>query len=157
MDPIVTTEIPVPVAQREPTEAEVQAAKEVLTQLDAEARALGRTAAAAPVYYAMGRIFVDQLGDQRSAAVCYQNAFLLNPNYRPNLEAARRLFAGAGRYEKALALHRRELEQLKDPAQRGESLRAQARLLNELGRPAEAKKLYDDALQLAPEHPALLK
>src|SRR5213082_1921982 len=106
MDPIVTTEIPVPVAQREPTEVEVQAAKEVLTQLDAEARALGRTASAAPVHYAMGRIFVEQLGDQRNAAVCYQNAFLLNPNYRPNLEAARRLFASSGRLEKALEIGR---------------------------------------------------
>src|SRR5207248_10376199 len=105
MDPIVTTEIPVPVAQREPTEVEVQAAKEVLAQLDAEARALARTAAAAPVHYAMGRIFIEQLGDAKSAAVCYQNAFQLNPEYKPNLEAARRLFAGSGRYEKALALH----------------------------------------------------
>ena len=34
----------------------------------AEIRALGRTAAAAPVHYAMGRIYVEQLGDQKSAA-----------------------------------------------------------------------------------------
>src|SRR5947207_1210188 len=37
MDPIVTTEIPVPSALREPTDAEVLAAKYVLAQLDAEA------------------------------------------------------------------------------------------------------------------------
>src|SRR5437868_9881175 len=147
MDPIVTTEIPVPAAQREPTEVEVQAAKEVLTQLDAEARALGRTASAAPVHYAMGRIFVEQLGDERSAAVCYQNAFLLNPNYRPNLEAARRLFASAGRHDKSLALHQREAALLKDPAPRAESLRAQAMVLRELGKHDEAKKLIGEALQ----------
>src|SRR4051794_3779838 len=157
MDPIVTTEIPVPVAHGEPTESEVQAAKEVLAQLDAEAHALGRTAAAAPVHYAMRRIFVEQLGDQRSAAICYQNAFLLNPNYRPNLEAARRLFASAGRYDKSLALHQREAALLKDPAPRAESLRAQAMVLRELGKHDEAKKLIGEALQLAPEHPALLK
>jgi tetratricopeptide (TPR) repeat protein len=157
MDPIVTSEIPVPIAQREPTDAQVQAAREVLAQLEAEARALGRTKAGAPVHYAMGRIFVEQLGDQRSAATCYQNAFLLNPDYRPTLEAARRLFASAGRYEKTLALHQREAELLLDPAPRAESLRAQALVLRELGREEEAKKLIGEALQLAPEHPALLK
>ena len=157
MDPIVTAELPAPIPQREPTEAEVQAAKEILAQLEAEARALGRTQAAAPVHYAMGRIFVEQLGDQRSAAVCYQNAFLLNPLYRPNLEAARRLFASAGRYEKALALHQREEALLKDPEQRAESLRAQALLHSEQGEREEAKRLIEQALQLAPEHPALLK
>src|SRR5262249_34486096 len=84
-------------------------------------------------------------------------AFLLNPKYRPNLEAARRLFAIVGRPEKALALHQREEALLKEAAPRAESLRAQATLLRELGRDEEAKKLIGEALQLAPEHPALLK
>ena len=157
MDPIVTTEIPVPAAQRDPSDKEVQSAREILAQLDAEARALGRTPSAAPVHYAMGRIFIEQLGDQKSAAVCYQNAFLLNPDYRPNLEAARRLFASAGRFEKTLALHQREAALLRDPLPRAESLRAQAVVLRDLGRDEEAKQLIGDALQLAPDHPALLK
>jgi tetratricopeptide (TPR) repeat protein len=157
MDPIVTTEIKLPLPQRDPNEAEIEAAREVLAQLDAEARALGRTPGAAPVHYAMGRIYVERLGDQRSAAICYQNAFMLSPQYRPMLEAARRLFQSAGQLERALALHRREAQLLKDPAQRAESLRAQARLLHEMGRGAEAKELLDEALHLAPEHPALLK
>lgn len=157
MDPIVTAEIPAPIPQKDPTESEVQAAKEVLSQLDAEARALGGTAAAAPVHYAMGRIFVEQLGDPKSAAVCYQNAYLLNPQYKPNLEAARRLFTSAGRFEKALALHQREELLLRDPNTRAESLRAQAVLLRELRRDSEAKHLVEEALKLAPEHPALLK
>ena len=157
MDPIVTTEIPVPVSQRDPSDAEVQAAREVLAQLEAEARALGRTTSAAPVHYAMGRIFVEQLGDQKSAATCYQNAFLLNPDYRPNLEAARRLFASAGRYEKTLALHQREAALLREPLPRAESLRAQAVVLRDLGRDEEAKQAIGDALQLAPDHPALLE
>src|ERR1700682_4051607 len=156
-DPIVTTELPAPVQQREPTDAEIQAAREVLAQLDVEARALGRTEAAASVHYAMRRIWIEQLGDQKNAAVCYQNAYLLNPGYRPNLEAARRLFPSAGRYEKALALHRLEEAMLDDPAHRAESLRAQAMLVRALGRDDEASNLIDTALQLAPEHPALLK
>src|SRR5437660_3620308 len=154
MDPIITQELPVPTSQKDPTDAEVQAAQEVLAQLEAEARALGRIAAAAPVHYAMGRIHIEQLGDQKSAAICYQNAFLLNPQYRPNLEAARRLFASAGRYEKALALHQREEALLKDPEQRAESLRAQALLHSEQGEREEAKRLIEQALQLAPQHPA---
>src|SRR5476649_515045 len=115
MDPIVTTELKVPVLQREPSDAEVLAAKEVLAQLEAEARALGRTESAAKVHYAMGQIFVEQLGDQKSGAICYQNAFLLAPQYRPTLEAARRLFAGAGQIERALALHKSEAALLEDP------------------------------------------
>ena len=158
MDPIVTTELPAPLPQRDPTDAEVAASRDSLAQLSREAQALGRTPPAAAVHSAMGRIFVEQLGDQKSAAVCYQNAFLLNPDYRPNLEAARRLFSTAGRYEKALALHQREEAQLKDPAQRAESLRAQALLLSrDLAQPAEAARRVAQALELAPEHPALLR
>ena len=157
MDPIVTSELKVPVLQREPSDAEVLAAKDVLAQLEAEARALGRTASAAPVHYAMGRIFVEQLGDQKSAAVCYQNAFVLAPHYRPMLEAARRLFAGAGQLEKALALHRREGALLQEKVPKAESLRAQALLLTRMGRDAEAAKLIEEGLSLSPEHPALLK
>jgi tetratricopeptide (TPR) repeat protein len=158
MDPIVTTELPAPLPQRDPSDAEVAAARDQLVHLEAEARALGRTPGAAPVHYAMGRIFIERLGDSKSAAICYQNAFSLNPSYRPNLEAARRLFANAGRYEKTVALHRREEAQLRDPLLRAESLRAQATLLDrDLGQPAQAAPLIEQALLLAPDHPALLR
>src|SRR4051794_11180986 len=143
--------------RRDPTDADVRAARDLLAQLDSEARALGNSAAAAAVHCAMGRVYGEQLGDAKSAAVCYQNAFVLNPQYRPNLEAARRVFARAGRPEKALALHRHEEAQLKDPAHRAESLRAQAGLLQRLGRDREARALTDQALSLSPEHPALLE
>jgi tetratricopeptide (TPR) repeat protein len=156
MDSIVTTELKVPAILREPTDAEVLAAKEALAKLEAEARALGRTAGAARVHYEMGRIYVEQLGDQKSAAICYQNAFLLAPRYRPTLEAARRLFASAGRMERALALHQREAELLDDPEQKAESLRAQANLLRKLGRDEDAAKLVERGLSHSPEHPALL-
>ncbi len=158
MDPIVTTELLAPLPQCDPTDAEVASARDLLVHLDAEARALGHTPDAAPVHYAMGRIFIERLGDSKGAAICYQNAFSLNPAYRPNLEAARRLFAGAGRYEKTVALHRREEAQLQDPLLRAESLRAQATLLErDLGQPAEAAKLIQQALLLSPDHPALLR
>src|SRR5436190_2805370 len=153
---IVRQELPAG-SRHEPSEKQVEAAKEALAHLEAEARAIGQAPAAAAVHHAMGRIFIDQLGDASSAATCFQNAFLLNPRYRPNLEAARRLFASAGKQEKALALHRCEAATLEDNAHRAESLRAQALLLRGLGRTEEAKGLLDDALRLAPEHPALLK
>jgi len=56
MDATVTTGQNLSEAAREPTDAEVQAAREVLEQLDAEARALGKSERAAPLHYAMGRI-----------------------------------------------------------------------------------------------------
>ena len=155
MESIITSPIPLP--RRDPSDEDMQGASDLLAHLQAEARALGNTAAAAPVHHAMGRIFVEQLGDPKTAAVCYQNAFLLNPEYRPNLESARRLFASSGIAEKALALHRREEALLRDPAERAESLRAQAVLLHGLGRGEEAKGLIEQALRLVPDHPALLK
>src|SRR5207248_7417515 len=157
MDAIVTEEPPVPAPQRHPSDDQIQAAKDALAHLEGEAAALGNVPSAAPVHHAMGRIFLEQLGDAKSAAVCYQNAFLLNPRYRPNLESARRLFAAGGEKEKALALHHCEEELLDDDAQRAESMRAQSTLLRELGRTDDAKKLVDAALRLAPEHPGLLK
>src|SRR5205823_13788400 len=111
----------------------------------------------AQLHHAMGRIFVAQLGDVRSTTTCYQNACLVEPQYRPALEAARRLFASVRRYEQALALHQREESLLEHGNHRAESLRAQALLLRSLGRVEDAKQLIDDALQLAPDHPALLK
>jgi hypothetical protein len=81
--------------RRDPTDAEVRAARDLLAQLDSEAKSLGNTAAAAAIHCAMGRVYGEQLGDSSSAAVCYQNAFELDPQYRPNLESARRLFARA--------------------------------------------------------------
>ncbi|HEY4769785.1 MAG TPA: hypothetical protein VIH51_04145, partial [Myxococcales bacterium] len=157
MDSIVTQELPLQPPQREPTDAEIEAARDQIAHLEAEARALGPTPAAAQVHHAMGRIFVEQLGDARSAATCYQNACLVDPQYRPALEAARRLFTSVGRYEQALALHQREESLLEHGDHRAESLRAQALLLRSLGRIEDAKRLIDDALQLAPDHPALLK
>jgi len=157
MDSIVTQELPLQPPQREPTDAEIETARDQIAHLEAEARALGPTPAAAQLHHAMGRIFVEQLGDPRSAATCYQNACLVDPQYRPALEAARRLFTSVGRYEQALALHQREESLLEHGDHRAESLRAQALLLRSLGRIEDAKRLIDDALQLAPDHPALLK
>src|SRR4051812_47257943 len=157
MDSIVTQELPVSPPRRDPSDDQVKAASELLAQLSAEAGALGQTAAAAKVHSAMGRVYAEQLGDLRSAAVCFENAFLLDPQYKPNLESARRLFAGAGQHERSLALHQREAALLKDPAQRAESLRAQAAVLERLGKPAEAAQRIEEALALMPDHPALLK
>src|SRR3954447_8641471 len=156
MDTVITQEAPAARPQRDLTDAEVQAASELLVQLDADARSLGKTAAAAQVYCAMGRVYAEQLGDAKSAAVCHQNAFLLDPGYKPNLESARRLFAGAGEHDKALALHRCEAALRADPAARAESLRAQAAVLESLGRAAEARQAIEEALVLAPDHLRLL-
>jgi tetratricopeptide (TPR) repeat protein len=156
--PIVTQPLLLTHALHEPDDAEVESAGAVLGQLEAEAKALGRDVAAAKVHAAMGRIWIERLGDPKSAATCFQNAFELDPTYRPNLEAARRLFAGEMAWDKALALHRCEEALLRDPLARAESMRAQAKLLGrDLAQPAEAAALIEKALELVPDHPALLQ
>ncbi|HEX9573250.1 MAG TPA: tetratricopeptide repeat protein [Myxococcales bacterium] len=144
------------VSQREPSDAEIQAAWAALEELSREAAALGERKDAARLHYAMGRVYGDRLGDLRSAAVCYQNAFQLDPDHRPTLEAARQLFLAAGRLDKVVALHEREEALLASPAERAESLRAQAALLAQDSDPAEAARRVHQALELAPDHPALL-
>src|ERR1700738_1060412 len=140
---------------RAPTEADLRGAGELLGELEAHAGALGPVARAAPVHHAMGRVGIERLGDPRGAAVCFQNAFALDPSYRPNLEAARRLFASEGAWERALALHRCEEKLLQDRAVRAESLRAQAWILAQpLARPLQAAEAPQRPL--APEHPPLL-
>ncbi len=157
-EPIITGQLQLASSLREPTDAEIAAASARLSQLTQEAAAFGATPLAAPVHHLLGRIWSEQLGDARSAAVCFQNAFELDPKYRPNLESARRLFAAEGQWERALAVHEHEESQLIDPAARAESLRAQARILmRELNRPVDADARVQKALALAPEHPALLR
>src|SRR5712671_4570240 len=141
---------------QKPTDAEIQAAGAALQELAREVAALGDRKDAAGLHYAMGRVYGDRLGDPRSAAVCYQNAFQLDPSHRPTLEAARQLFLAAGRLDKVLALHEREEGLLASPAERAESLRAQAALLLQNSDSAEAARRVHRALELAPDHPALL-
>jgi len=144
------------IPQREPTEAEIQAARAALEELTRQAAALGDQKDAADLHYSMGRVYGDRLGDLRSAAACYQYAFQLDPSHRPTLEAARQLFLAAGRLDKVLALHEREEALLASPVERAESLRAQAALLLQNSHSAEAARRVHRALELAPDHPALL-
>ncbi len=156
--PIITAQLHLTSALHDPSDAEVAAAGAQLAHLDEEARTLGETPQAAAVHHAMGRIRIERLGDPQSAAACFQAAFSLDPKYRPNLEAARRLFATEGQWERALAIHQREESLLVDAAARAESLRAQARILGrELKQPELAAERVQKALAIAPEHPGLLR
>lgn len=156
--PIVTAQLHLSSALRDPNDAEVAAAGALLARLLEEAAVLGETPLAAPVHHAMGRIWIERLGDPRSAASCFQASFGLDPKYRPNLEAARRLFATEGQWERALAIHEKEEKLLGEGAARAESMLAQARILSrELKRFDKADEKIQKALLIAPEHPALLR
>ena len=141
-------------ASREPTD--IQAARAELDELSGAAGDLLYRPEAAPLHCAMGRIYFERLGDARSAAICWQNAFQIDRTHRPTIEAARQMFLFAGRFDRALALHEREEALLSSPAERAESLRAQAEILLRQGQSAEASRRIQRALQLAPDHPALL-
>src|SRR5438477_649081 len=113
------TESSVTASRRQPSDSEIQAAGAALEDLSREAAELGARPEAAGLHYAMGHVYGDLLGDPRSAAVCYQNAFQLDPGHRPTLEAARQLFLAAGRLDKVLALHEREEALLSSPPDPG--------------------------------------
>ena len=73
--------------RREPTAAELQAAASELKELSREAADLLYRQEAAPLHCAMGRIYGERLGDARSAAICFQNAFRIDATHRTAIEA----------------------------------------------------------------------
>ncbi|HWE25771.1 MAG TPA: hypothetical protein VG496_17665, partial [Myxococcales bacterium] len=143
-------------ASREFTDAERSAVRAELEALSAEAFDFLYRPEAAPLHCALGRIYLERLGDPRSAAICLQNAFQIDPTYRPAIEAARQIFQANGRLDRALALHEREEALITSPPERAESLRAQAAILAQEGNTAEAARRIEQALQIVPDHPALL-
>jgi len=117
----------------------------------------GRFGLAAQVHHAMGRIFIEQLGDASSAATCYQNAVwsIRSTARRWRRRAGCSPASGVTSRPWRCTSARSRCSSTATTAP--ESLRAQALLLRSLGRVEDANRVIDDALQLAPDHPALLK
>ena len=84
-----------------PTASEEEARQRV-TALDREARALGHNSAAAVLFHEIGLLWETPLKHPRNAAMAYQAAFKLAPRFLANIRAARRLFAEVGNWAGAV-------------------------------------------------------
>jgi tetratricopeptide (TPR) repeat protein len=74
-------------------------ARLLIATYEREAKARGNDRSAAPLFFEIGRIWEHRLKSLRNAAACYQASYRLDPSYRPNLAAARQLFARVGNWQ----------------------------------------------------------
>jgi cellulose synthase operon protein C len=144
-------------------EGEVEA-RALIALYESEAKARGTDRSAAPLFFQIGRIWEQRLKSLRNAAACYQSAYRLDPTYRPNLSAARRLFASVGNWQIVEQLIEADIRATKgsEPAgaaNRDPELHAllleKAQLLSErLGRSTEAREILLELGQSDPQDPA---
>jgi cellulose synthase operon protein C len=139
-------------------------ARQLVAMYEREAKARGNDRSAAPLFFQIGRIWEHRLKSPRNAAACYQSAYRLDPAYRPNLTAARRLFATVGNWQLVeqlidadiLATRRADLGEgaSKDPELRALLLEKSRLLSDRLGRTAEAGEILLDLSRSDPQDPA---
>lgn len=142
-------------APKNPEEAERWQA--VIAAYDREAKALGNKPRAATIYLEIGRIWEEQLGKQRNAAMCYQRAFHLNPKNLAVLHASRRLFTEVGNWGMVVQILQAEIEATPDAERRSTLLAEKGTILEEkLRNPDEAIKAFRDALEVWPAEPLAL-
>ena len=141
---------------KNPEEAERWQA--VIATYEREAKALGNKPRAATIYLEIGRIWEEQLGKQRNAAMCYQRAFHLNPKNLAVLHASRRLFTEVGNASMVVQILQAEIEATADTERRATLLAEKGAILEEkLRNPEEALKAFREALDLSPSEPLALQ
>ncbi len=129
----------------------------VLARIEAiakEARAIAveQPAAAAPLWWEVGRLYEQELGNLRDAAMHYQEAHRVDPSFVPVIHAARRLFAQLGKWGMVVMLIDEEVRLPGAPV--AMLLIEKARIhQTKLGRPDDAIALYQQVLGLEPAHP----
>jgi len=134
-----------------------QDARERITVLEREARALGNEPQAALLFHEIGLLWEDTLKNPRNAAVAYQNAYRLAPRFLANIRAARRLFADVGNWQMVIQLIDAELGSTETPRDRAALFFEKGTLLDErLSREEDASQAFRQCLELKPQDVALL-
>lgn len=114
-----------------------------------EAKALDGQPAAAQLYLEVGRIWEEQLGKQRNAAMCYQRAFHLDKKDPNVLHAARRLFTEVENPGMMIYTLQAEIEATDAPEHRAALMAEKAIVLESKNDNAEeAEKSFRDALEV---------
>ncbi|MBM7116948.1 tetratricopeptide repeat protein [Archangium primigenium] len=140
-----------------PASSPEQEARERITSLEREARALGGEPQAALLFHEMGRLWEEPLKNPRNAAMAYNQAYRLAPRFLSNIRAARRLFADVGNWQMAVQLLDAELGAIESPTERAALLFEKGQLLEErLGRAEDATAAFTQCLELKPQDVGLL-
>ncbi|HYX92157.1 MAG TPA: tetratricopeptide repeat protein, partial [Myxococcaceae bacterium] len=134
-----------------------EVARQRITTLEREARALGNDPSAALLFHEIGLLWEDPLKNPRNAAVAYQQAFRVAPRFIANIQAARRLFAEVGNWQMVVQLLDAELAATDDTSRRAPLLFEKAVILQtRLSRDEEALKSLRQCLEARPRHVPLL-
>lgn len=142
-----------PAAPVDASPSEFERAKATVEHCEREAKAYGKIAAAAPLWFEAGRLYEHVLRNPRQAASCYQAAFTADGGYVPVIHAARRLFADIGNWAMVVHLITAETRVVTDGARRAALLVQRGAILqNKLAKEAEAEASYREALEAAPEY-----
>ncbi|MBN2361356.1 MAG: tetratricopeptide repeat protein, partial [Deltaproteobacteria bacterium] len=137
----------------EPAPADIEQAKATVEHCEREAKAFGKTPAAAPLWFEAGRLYEQVLRNSRQAASCYQAAFTADAGYVPVIHAARRLFSEIGNWGMAVLLLNAEIKAVADPARRAALAVQRGEILeSKLAKESEAEQSYREALELAPDY-----
>jgi cellulose synthase operon protein C len=129
----------------------------IIAAYEREAKALGNKPRAGTIYLEVGRIWEEQLGKQRNAAMCYQRAFHLNPRSLSVLHASRRLFTEVGNWGMVVQILQAEIEATTDSERKAALLAEKGSILEEkLRNPDEAIKAFREALDVWPAEPLAL-
>lgn len=132
--------------------------QELIAVLEREAKALGQDPAAARLHHEMGLLWEGPLKNARNAAVCYQNAYRLNPKFIANIRAARRLFAEVGNWQMVAQLVDAEAGAVEAEPERVALMLEKARILEDrLGKADDALALLQQCRQRWPSDVSILQ
>ncbi|MGC4113431.1 MAG: Adventurous gliding motility protein K [Myxococcales bacterium] len=132
--------------------------QELIAVLEREAKVLGNDAAGARLHHEMGLLWEGPLKNARNAAVCYQNAYRLNPKFVANIRAARRLFAEVGNWQMVAQLVDAEASAIEAEPERVALMLEKARILEDrLGKADDALALLQQCRQRWPQDVSVLQ
>ncbi|MFT3767764.1 MAG: tetratricopeptide repeat protein [Minicystis sp.] len=120
-------------------------------------RAAGDDVGAARAYVELGLHFERVVDDRAAARSAYESARGLSRTLEPALTRIRRLLEGRGELGRALEILDDERSVAEGDALKADLWAERARACDALGRMAEARAAYAEALRLAPQHPASLR
>jgi tetratricopeptide (TPR) repeat protein len=120
-------------------------------------RADAEPVAAAGIAYELGELYERKLGDEALAVKAYGRALQLDPSFRANLWAIRRVFYRRQLWPNLVKLVDAEIEYARDSTERADLLLEKAKIAaNHLLDPIGARAALDEARQLAPAHQGVL-
>ncbi|HEY4238273.1 MAG TPA: tetratricopeptide repeat protein [Kofleriaceae bacterium] len=115
------------------------------------------SSAGAVLAYELGELYERRLADEARAVKAYGRALALDPSYRANLWAIRRVFYRRGLWPNLTKLITAELAYARDDYERADLLVEKARVSgHHMSDAAEARAALDEAVAIAPQHQGAL-